>query len=242
MKMNNKSIFAATFFFGLTLTLGQIHSGVFAQESTDSATTVDPETVKENIKKRIQEVVTEGQNVLGLQTAIKGWTGQIETITTDTITLTSEDQTRLVAINTDTAIVRAGKDAKLADLSIGDFVIAMGSPDSNGILNTLRLVASDEEPDKPKQRVIYGPITEINIKKNTLMVDSGEGTNTLTLSKTSKLTENLPEESFKIDLLNSGDEAIIIYTVDDKDPSLFNLVRLHRTKAVPTPSPSPEEE
>ncbi len=217
-----------------------------AQDATGSST-VDPETVKENIKKRIEAVVAGTQDDQG---PLRGWVGQIETITTDSLTITGPESTRLVALTKDTTIVKDGQGAAAADLAIGNQVIAMGRTDNNSVLNALRLVASDDEPEKPAQRIIAGPIDSIQTDEDLIIVSSPTGTTTLTFTKDSLLTDNLTTNA-KLDLenLNSGDQVIAIYLPGAKDPSLLNLLRLHLTKsarattatASPSATPKPKQ-
>jgi len=240
----------ALIFTSLILTLLPLSHPALALAQSEDATSssnVDPETVKENIKKRIQKAVENNTSeMLGIKMGpIIGWVGTIESITSDSLTIVSTDTSRIVAVPTNASIVRTSagvkkSDAKLEDLAIGDFIIAMGRVDDDDVLNTIRIVAADTKPMPITKKVVLGQITDIDSKADLITITPPNGSTPVILELTTKsaLRQKDTGDKLKLTNLDPGDQIVAIYEPDSKDPETNNLLLLHRLNT-PQPSPSP---
>lgn len=157
----------------LTLT-----NSVIAQDKSEEATEsadIDSEAIKENIKKRIQEVIknqtADGKKKIAI-------TGTISTITTNSFSVETEQGVRQASMSaTATTVVElpGNKEVKLDDVGIGDYVAALGYiPETNQVLDARRLLILRTPPVKPVLKPFYGILQNVDLKKKSLEVENAK--------------------------------------------------------------------
>ncbi|RLC30659.1 hypothetical protein DRH13_04035 [Candidatus Woesebacteria bacterium] len=164
-----KKIFTTLLFLVLT-TLTTF--AAFAQEtSTDEAN-----SVRDNVQKKVEEARTIPFAYIGTVTDIAERTIQINKFI---FSKAKEDAGEIQQISVDeedTAFVKVTKSTtsvKFSDLAIGDFIIAMGYKNGNGVLEGKRiLITTAVEPTTRK--TVFGEPSEIAKRSLTLTASTGK--------------------------------------------------------------------
>ena len=245
MKLNqNKTLLSLLLATTLLLTLSPILS-IRAQsntQATDSAST-DDEQVKANIQERIRQVVDNPNNKQ--ESNLKGWLGTIESISAETISITTDSETRLVAITPDTTIDQDEKSLDLEELIINSTILAVGTIDDTDIL-TAQQITVTQKPEAHHKLSILSSVSEVDTINDTISV--------INLNQSSPLLINITKDTLFSDSdtqkdplditnINPQDRLLVVYQPSSKDPSILNALLIHRTfTASPKPSPSPENE
>ena len=164
-----KKIFTVLFFLTL-ITLTTFIA--FAQEtSTDEAN-----SVRDTVQKKVEEARTIPFAYIGTVTDIAEQTIQINKFI---FSKTKEDAGEIQQISVDeenTVFVKITKNTtsvKFSDLAIGDFIIAMGYKNGNGVLEGERiLITTAVEPTTRK--AVFGEPSEIMKRSLTLTASTGK--------------------------------------------------------------------
>lgn len=193
----------------------------YAQESAP------PEQVTDKIKERLQETAAEGLVSIKEQLTAKSgsprkkaYIGRVASLDEAGLTLIYKDQQFSVSFRPDTVFVKgAATVINQEDLSVGDFVIAMGwqYPDKDS-LTAMRLSLINQPEPPANRQLLAGKISEIDGQKISLA-----GKN-LTLSRKTALTVSGIDSPTAEDLV-LGDNLFAIVTLDSNgDISQINAV------------------
>jgi hypothetical protein len=158
------------------------------QEATDS--------VREKVQEKVTAARSSPKFVLGSITdkqestlEVKTQKGEIKQISA------SDENTTFVKID------KTKKEVKFADVAIGDFILAMGFANGNGVMDARRiLITSPLEPTT--RRAVVGTITDV--QKTQVTIETGAGADTLTISNTKNLSV-LNQEEGEIEEIDFGD-------------------------------------
>ena len=136
-----------------------------AQTATSSS-----ESIREKVQEKVIQVLSNPKSYIGTITDISSTTIQVRKYL-----IAQEGKTGeilQISTNQDTTFVSVGKTTKtikLADIAIGDFIIAMGYKNGNNVLNATRILVT--EALKPSNRIsVLGKITKVS--KNSLEITS----------------------------------------------------------------------
>lgn len=195
---NKKSKIIAIFFQFAIFSL--IFSGrLAAQVATEGAT-----NLRDSVKQRVaQELDQIKQSV-----SKKAFLGTITTKSEASITLsTYRNQTRNLIVSTDTVIkLLNGRDGTLADLKIGDPILAMGDADGKNTLTVKRLLVV-AKPPIDNRAVRFGTVSKKTASSFTLTTTSSE-TVEIRLTSTTKYTGTTKaadiKDSTKVLVLSQG--------------------------------------
>lgn len=103
---------------------------LFAQDQDEAATTeetasksgvFDPQVVKELIKR----VKVKGENE-ELSQRKRGFIGQVERLTEESVTLENQHGTQVVPVNATVKFLKNGRHIELTDVAVGDWLVVMG--------------------------------------------------------------------------------------------------------------------
>lgn len=140
----------------------------------------DSQTITEELKQRIQNVVQEklktSQEALENKTInrLVGYVGKITDLKQGSFTLNTRSETLPVTYTDDTAIVKEAKTIKAELLSLNDRVIVIGRFDTGKILTAKRIIVTPE-PNLLAKRLIKGSISKINkANKSLRLIVSGK--------------------------------------------------------------------
>ncbi len=214
-------------------------------ESTPATTSspIDPDSIKDNIKERIKQVVeSSSPTALGITNSEpKGWVGSVESIANETLTITSETTSRLVSFSPNVVIIKDEEEVDLEDIAIEDSIIAMGIVDENDILEAKRILVLEEAPTKSTKKTLIGTVVETDLIEDSIFLNTSQSLEPIEVfvTRSSIINQDI-SQSEEIDIvdLNPQDQVLVIYQPDSDNTGAYDLVSLVRTKAQP-PSPSP---
>lgn len=152
-----------------------------------------------SLRDQVRDQVTEELSAIKNNVSKKGYVGTISAKVDATITITNlKNQARQATVTTDTAIKLAGgKDGTPADLKVGDFVIAMGDVDGQGLMTTKRLIVA-AKPAEDKRQILLGTVTKIS--PNSLTLETlDKKTSTLKITAVTKYTNKKKNTDVKAD-------------------------------------------
>jgi len=199
-------------------------AGVLAQSPTPtpsvSPTPVEEDVlpeVKDKIKQRLEETV--GQSVDKVKGLVeeelanrkkRAFFGQLKNLAADTLTIESNENIYQASFSDQTNFVKLpGRTSLTADdLTIGDFMIAMGFLNDNDVLETRRVVVSSKPDPAPARQLFWGEIREID--EETIVFDDQE---IELLSEEMLKIKNVEEPSLeKVEL---GDKIYVLASIDN---------------------------
>lgn len=213
-----------------------ISTPVYAQEEVDAtdAGEIDPEIVKENIKKRIEQAA---KTRLAEQQLKKiAYIGTLNAISMNSFILeTLEGSVKQASTSTDTTFVELpnGREVSLEDAAIGDYIAALGflSQDSE-VLDSRRMLIMKQPPQLPNYKSFFGYVDEIDsaLKRITLVHPKDATSKLFSIGTRAILNSSSPQalRQTEIDFsdITIGDQAIIIYQPQEASDSPQPAVRL----------------
>jgi hypothetical protein len=157
----------------LTLVYSTEFAKLIDKEATASANqtaaTEEAKAVREKVQRKVNQAKNTPLAYLGTVTDKLEQTIQISKFLLDQ-KQESKGEIQQVATDSETAFVKLGKtnkSLKFSDVAIGDFIIALGFSNGNGVLNAKRILITP--PIKPtKREAVWGEITKIERKKVSL--------------------------------------------------------------------------
>jgi len=200
----------------LTLLALQV-SPVFSQD--DATNSADLDTIKENVKKRIQEVVKVKGDVDITKRQV-AYFGLIKQLANTTISIESADGVKLASTSSTTTFIHLpdSRAVKLEDLAIDDYVIALGMVDESEVLISERVITQSEPPKKPANDTYFGRVVSYDPKKYNLVVknDSLEDEKNFTLGRKTVIqygyTDGTKDDIKRTDAIPADSSVLIIYT------------------------------
>lgn len=213
-----------------------VYSSEFGKDQAAATATQNAspsaDTVRQKVQDKLNQVGSNPIATLGTITDITDNTIQIKTQGGE-IQLVSLDKENTTFVKTKGNVI---KEIKFADLAIGDFIIAMGTKNGNGILHAKRVLIADPLKETTRE-VIFGQVLVTNKLKLTLKNP-----------KDGKTFNVEPDDQIKvIDLINTKgpatrfshiDQGDTIIVVGSNDKDIFTARTIILIKNAPTPSPS----
>jgi hypothetical protein len=188
-----------------------VYSSAFQLKTTTPPTSENPASGDAAIKERV------AQKVASAMDQPKAYLGVVTDITSTTIQIkTPEAQIEQIAIGSDgiTVVNTKGtnnKQVKITDIAIGDFIVAMGYPNGNQVLQAQRILITDPIED-PGLTVSIGKVTKVTSKNLTIAdVKTGES-NVLVPDKSTSFASYIKGKVSTINMVgvNSGDLVIYV--------------------------------
>lgn len=150
----------------------------------------------------------------------KAYIGTMTDKTQDSLQIKNvSGEIQLISINEGINFINVGKTSKVVtfnDLAIGDFVVAMGLANGNGVLDAKRVLVT--QPIQPPERhIAYGEI--IKIERNTLSLKERVG---------GELTLTFPRrwKGPEIKAFNEGDAVIVVYSPVEEKPTIRTIEKV----------------
>ncbi len=152
----------------------------------------------QQLRDAVQQKVAQELANLKQAVARKAYVGNISAKSDVSITITNlKNQSRTALVSADTTIkLLAGKDGTPADLKVGNFVIAMGDVDSNGVLTAKRLLVINA-PAADRREVVFGTVTKA-LTSSLTVENKNKETWTVRLSSSTKYTGNTKATDIKV--------------------------------------------
>ena len=210
-------------------------------QSTD-ATSSAAEQIVDTVKERIQATV---RNQAGQFSSTTAFVGELETRTTNTLSIFTKDGVRLASASATTHITNNSQnEVELEELSIGDHITALGHLNNEGVLDTQRIIINSSNPQESiTNHSFFGYITEINPEDNqiTLVNHFLNQEFIFTINSQSFLEGTSNNQRFEIDFesIEPNQPALAIFKPGNTNqPETLNSL-LTRTSFPPQPTPDP---
>ncbi len=233
------------------ITLTSLHSPLTAAAAsptpsptaTPTPSATDAEAT-ENIKKRLQETISDTSLELLPLNKYKSFVGIIRDVIKDTLILEDKDGKKSIKIASGSAIIRSPGNAsiKADSIRIDDYAIAIGTLMEDDELEGVRLIVSTNPLSASNKQVNLVKITKIASSTLTVVpVSSGES-KTITLTTKSSLKTALGESLDSKDLA-VGDSILYTANLEKEKATVTTLMRIGFASPDASPSPiaSPNE-
>lgn len=200
------------------------------------------DSIRQKVQEKVKETMQSPKAYIGIITDISSNTIQMNKFTLNNNGNGKGQEINQVSFDTTTTFVKylnnESKTVKREDVAIGDFIIAMGYTSTNQVLTAQRILITD--PIKATDRISYIGNIGKTAKILSFLTPAKEGKFTLEFPDTSKLTATKDGQTVKVktDSLVDQDEAIITGSFKKEK---FVIRRLHLTKPVTLPSPTPKK-
>ena len=196
------------------------------------------DAVKEKVREKVEEVKL-GQK--------KAYVGEITQINDSTLTLSTPTGTKQTNVAEEAVIVGKGsKKIAFSDIKVGDFCIVMGYVDENNVLDGRRIVIT-AKPEPLNREVAFGVVTDTS-EEEVLTVRNEKKNIVYTIEVTNKtiITKKVDGSVKKVKFADivKGDRLVAVGTPSENEEKFITAKLIHVIpgKAVPTTSPTPEEE
>jgi hypothetical protein len=169
---------------------------IYSTQLTTPKPSTQPESsesgVRETVLKKVEDVLNSPKAYLGTVTDIAEKTIQLKT-DSGTIEQVSASDEELTVINQNPTV----KEVKLADIAIGDYIVAMGFRNGNHVLNAKRILIANPSVF-PQIKIIMGNVKSIS-KKEILVNEN----NKMVVNTSTKLS---------VKNIKAGDTVILVGT------------------------------
>lgn len=208
-------------------------------EASDSAVQEIRDKVKEIVREKIEET-QKGQKA--------AFFGEIGKITQEALTIKTAQGEKQLKIATDTAFIGKGnKKITLDDLQAGSFTIAMGFLEDSNLLQTKRLVIS-EETKTTEREMAFGKITDISSEEEVLTIKNEKKNMIYTIEINDKTTINKKVDGkiqkIKLQALSKSDQIIAVGAPSENEHKIITAKIIHvipdgtQEEVKPTATPS----
>jgi len=136
-----------------------IYSTQLQTPKPESQTPSSESGVRETVLKKVEDILNSPKAYLGTVTDIAEKTIQLKTDAGSIEQVSAEDE-EIKVINQNPS----PKEVKFADIAIGDYIVAMGYKNGNGVLNAKRILITAPS-SFPQIKVVYGKVMSISKKE-----------------------------------------------------------------------------
>lgn len=174
----------------------------------------------EKLKARIEKIVEEKKNqIMGaisdLKQGRRGFIGEVQRVSSETITLKTAKGTQILALNQDVAVTKAGKAITVANIAIGDWAMVIGRTENDTFVP--ELIDLSSESLRPKTHLIaLGTLTEVTRTTVTFMAKNQTSSQKLTLVKSTQFEDN---EGNKLELKDIKKDAQVLLIGELNEPN-----------------------
>lgn len=149
---------------------------VSAQEATDSSSLFEESEKIENIKKYIQKAADNPnvKKVLGeLSLQKRGFIGQVERVTEESLTLTNSKGTEIISIDDQVKLLKANKEISIDNIAVDDWLVIIGLIEDDAF-SPKRILVSSTSLRPQNHVVMLGTIVDQTASKLTLLSRQNE--------------------------------------------------------------------
>jgi hypothetical protein len=189
------------------------------------------DVVKENLKNRFKDSITGGVDEgLDSLASKRAYIGVVKDVIKDTVIIEDKDGKKDIKLGDNTVILRSPGNTtiKAENIRIEDYVIAIGTPRSEEVLDASRLIVSTSAIDTPPKTSGIGELKKISKTQLTLSIEGSDKVltfNVKTIFKSPVATIDLAD-------LAIGDTLVYTATKDDKDALTTTVVMRIKTAAI----------
>jgi len=165
----------------------------------------EPDSIRERVEQKVSQALKSPKALLGTVTDISENTLQIKS---------SGGEIEQISVSADTSALAMGKtnkEVKVTDVAIGDYIVAMGFMNGNGVLDTKRILITS--PDEATNRMaIFVKVSEDN---NTSL--------TTQIIRTGEDKKVSPQRTAAIFLISEGEASKITFARINLDDTLVAI-------------------
>ena len=191
-------------------------------ETVEASPSPEPESLEETAEKGIQQVkkYLDPSRVQGviqeLFSTHYGEVGEVQRLNDDALTFENPQGTTILAIDEETVdITKAGKDLKLNEIAVGDWVTVLGYKEAEDFTPKVIMV-SEDSPRPDTQLVVLGMITDISSKEVTLTDRATNEERTFVFTKNSAVEDYNGDEASITDFDVDVNVLLVATTTDEE--------------------------
>lgn len=174
-----------------------------AQEPSQDQEEAD--SIRERVEQKVSQALASPKALLGTVTDISENTLQIKS---------AAGEIEQISVSADTSALAMGKtnkEVKVADVAIGDYIVAMGFMNGNGVLNTKRILITS--PDETTNRMAI--LTKVSKDNNTSLI-----TQAIRTGEDKKIT---PQKAAAVFVISEGKVSKITFAKINLDDTLVAI-------------------
>lgn len=248
-----KQLLSLIFAFILVIIhMSSVSALVITPPPATSGADIDPELIKENIKKRI-ELAIKNQNTEASKKKI-AFIGTLSSVTKNSFNLeTASGGVKQASTSATTVFIDLprNREMKADDVSIGDYLATLGFlNEDTKVLDARRVLVLPAAPELAPRKSIYGLISAIDLKKNSLTITQLKDQGDITLQVSTRTDISLSDGSPHVASINLKDlklqsPTLVIFLPGKTDKevntatTILTYVPAPSPKTSPSPSPSP---
>lgn len=220
----------------------------FAQEVSPEPSPSPDERIKQKVEERIEKVLSTAEE--GQKRAL---VGTLKSIANSTLTITTQSGDFQAKVATDAAILNEDREnIELDDLEIGSNLITMGYLDNQNVLDTKRIVVT-EEFQIPETESVFGLVTDISEEEKVLTIKhpKTQAVYMIDIDADTKITKRIEGEiqEIKFSDIEDDDRLVVIGEPEENEEKIITAKLIHIVvgaspetfeKKEEQPSPSPE--
>ncbi len=178
----------------------------------------------DNLKKRLQDSLTATPSSITPLNQFRGYIGVIKDVISSTLIVEHKDGKLDIKVSDETTILRAPGNTpiKASNINIGDYIIAIGTIDTDEIISGHRLIVSANPFTPPAKVSALATIKKITKSALTLTI----GDKDQTVATTSKTITKTPTGSIELTDLEVGDTIIYTAAVDKESQTATIIMRI----------------
>ena len=204
----------------------------------EETATEEADPIKEKVEEKVKEVLINPKAYLGTVTDIAESTLQVRDLQGEIQQIAVEEETESIKVDKTSTTI------DFEDIAIGDYVVAMGFKNGNGVLEAKRiLVTASFEPSG--REILMGSVLEIGKSSLSLNLLPQNEEREMPISKNTDILEIEDRKASTIDI-DDLEEENIIYIFGKKEDGEFETRTVYFESIPetpsPIPSPSPTEE
>ncbi len=173
-----------------------------------------PSAIRDAVKEKVAQELNQIKNAV----TKKAYVGSIATKTDTGITIANlKNQPRTINVSADATIrLVAGKEGTLADLKVGDFLIAMGDADGAGVLTAKRILVITKPVDEDTRKIITGTVTKSSSTSITIDTTAYKVTSATKFTGKNDITDIIKDS--KVVLVVKDTTALLVHLVPSPKP------------------------
>lgn len=208
--------------------------GVSAAEDTTNATDASQETIKDRLKKVVDE---KKDQIKGITDGAekRGFIGTVKRVSEETLTVDTPKGTEILTIDDNVTVLQDGKSFTVSNIEIDSQVVIMGYQKGEDF-SPRRVLVLKSPLQSVTKSVEVGTIKKID--KQSIMITTRSNQDKIFALNTKTVLEDSEGNTLKLNDIDTEQSALLITVAEDsktqsiKDSS-GRVVRLHLTTAVP---------
>lgn len=220
---------------------------ILAQDATTVSPTQAPnKAVLEMVQQKVKTMLGQNDAQNTVSTNPQSQFGTISQISDSQITINYQNQTKIIIITLDTTFIDAKKNKiKIANIKVGQDILAMGYLDQSNNLAAKRIVVIDLKTIVNNNEIILGKIVDISQSSPIFSLTSIKNKENTYQIKTDTKTQIFDQNNNKLTLnkLKSGQKIVVIIQPDVKLAKTFYVSKIitfdsnSASQNSPTPTP-----